>query len=238
MKNLKTTVVFLLALATSMQAQAQVSITNFIEKTGGASLYNNISTYDLLLTSNENNIATSIKYIVDLKAEKIIQVKSIMGKEFVYTLMDNTGNLKIPMGRRGSQSQFRTQSLSEPETDKLRARASEQFYGFINYKENGFQFLEESWSKDSSIVTLKLKSKLSTNEYYFNAKTSLLTKEVKNYTSGEVEEFQYENYGKVAFGILFPKKVAILDLETKKLKVYDSSLEINKPQTADFARYK
>ena len=197
---------------------------NYYKATGGKNLWELVKSYNLKRTyaapsaaPYESNIAVSVP------DQSIYKSKTIMKRNFVYTVRGNEGWLKVPIGNK-----MDVKDLSQAEQSNMRYEIYNNLAPFINYKNRGLiaTTVGTEALNGAQVNQVELQGTGIKYNLYFDAKSGLLVR-AKETAAGVETVTDLSNYTKSAYGILYPAKLVETNSIDKKPVTITSAVTIN-----------
>ncbi|CAG4989773.1 hypothetical protein DYBT9275_00376 [Dyadobacter sp. CECT 9275] len=197
---------------------------NFYKATGGQNLWNGIKTYNL--KQSFSAVAASpydADVSVSVPEKSIYKSKTIMKRSFVYTVKNNEGWIKVPIG-----TKMDVKDLSAAEQTNMRYEIYDGLVPFIDYKNRGLIATTVGMETINSIPVhqVELQGKDIKYNLWFDAKSGLLIRK-KETLAGVETTTELSNYTKSAYGILYPAKMVEINTVDKKPVTITSTLTVN-----------
>lgn len=207
--------------ASAFMAQAQTAqdvFNKFFDATGGKDNWEKVSVY-----TNKQSYKTNAPTDFDLETNisvgesSISRKKSILQRDFFYVTKGNEGWLKIPMGSLDKAMKYDVKTLSDKEKTAMQQEIKDGVYPFLNFEQKGYTATLVGTEKlnNADVVHVTLTGNGTKHDYYFDANTGLLSKDVET-NSAETLTWEHKNYAKAANGLSYPSESVYTSSKDKK----------------------
>ncbi|TDE12806.1 hypothetical protein [Dyadobacter psychrotolerans] len=198
--------------------------------TGGKGLWDAVKSYNI---KRSYATATSTPYdaniVVSVPEKSIYKSKTIMKRSFVYTVKDNEGWIKVPLGNK-----MDVKDLSAAEQQNMKTEIYDNLAPFIDYQNRGFiaTTVGTETLNGVSVNQVELQGNGAKYNLYFDAKSGLLIRQKEN--RGGVETVtDLSAYTKSGYGLLYPAKLVEINSVDKKPVTITSAITINDAVNAE-----
>ena len=206
----KITLILLLtavAVVSSFAQSADSTFDNYLEATGGKTLWNSVKTYSLkqvYVSNAPSDFDMEVK--ASLTDGAMLKTKTIMKRNFIYAISPTDAFLRIPMGSRDKAVVYDTKDLSDKEKANMKREVNDMFAPFYDYNAKNYiaTYVGVEELEAQKVHHIELTGKDVKYDLYFDAITNLLTKQKETLATGEEITKQYTAYTTSTFGIKYP----------------------------------
>ncbi len=220
MKNL---ILIAILLASKAFAQTPEEIFDkYITATGGKELWDGIKTYNIKQTFRANaSTDYDMEVAANMENQQISKIKTILKRDFIYTVKGTDAWLKIPMGPRDKATKFDVKDLSEKEKTAMQNELSEFLVPFLNADKRSCKVTANGTEKDGDKTLNKIiiTCKSANYELWFDNESGLIEKE-KVTIDKEIITIDIQKYAKSTYGISFPSEATqVSSIDKRNTKV-------------------
>ncbi|MCE7066245.1 hypothetical protein [Dyadobacter sp. CY326] len=203
---------------------------NYMKATGGKALWDGVKSYNLKRSYSAASAAPyDANFTISIPDQSITKSKTIMKRNFVYTVKGSEGWIKVPIGQK-----MDVKDLSQAEQQNMRFEMYDALLPFIDYKNRGLiaTTVGIETINGTPVMQVELQGKGVKYNLYFDTKTNLLSRVRKN-AAGVETTTDMSNYTKSAYGISYPTKLVEINTLDKKPVTIVSTAVINSPVSPD-----
>lgn len=218
MKIVKSLLFVLLPFLGTAQTADEV-VAKYLEATEAKGKVENIQTfkYTRSYVANANTDYDEEVVVVGEKGQ-LSRKKTLLKRDFFYVLNGNEGWVKVPMGSPNKKVTYNTINLTAKELTELTAESKDGVLPFVNFEAKGYKL---SAPVAAATVDGKATTKLAIEkagfkrEYYFDAGTGLLVREVL-IENGITHTMDINKYDATSLGAKLPSAFTYINTKDKR----------------------
>ena len=165
--------------------------------------------------------------------------KTLLKRDFFYVLNGKEGWVKVPMGSANKKITYNTINLTAKELNELTVESQDGVLPFVNYEAKGYKLsspVAAATVEGKATTKLAIEKAGIKREFYFDASTGLLTREVL-IENGITHTMDINKYDVTSVGAKLPSAFTYINTKDKrKTNVSTKWIFENPTQGVDFTK--